>query len=139
MVRLLLGVLKGAVIGAGLGLLAERIGLGATGGGWGYVLYGLVGFLVGLIVGRPIWSHLMDKGSTVWTSVLKGMFGFGIGAGLYWVASRGLGDPVLAFAGQARPLTGWTYVFGGLVGAIYGAWVEVDDAPPPKAARDGKK
>jgi hypothetical protein len=134
MVRLLLGLLKGAVIGAGLGYLADRIGLT---GGWGTVVYGLIGFVVGLVVGRPIWSHILDRGSTVWTSVLKGLFGFGIGAGLYALASRALGDPVVAFAGEARPLTAWTFVFGGIVGALYGAWVEVDDAPPPKP--DDKK
>ncbi len=127
MVRLLLGLLKGAVVGAALGFGAEQLGLG---GGWGYLVYGLVGFVVGLVVGRPVWSHLLDKQSTVWTAVLKGLFGFGVGAGLYALAHKVLGDPMLAVAGQARPLTGWTYVFGGIVGAIYGAWVELDDAPP---------
>src|SRR5687767_10793919 len=135
MVRLLLGVLKGAAIGAGLGFLVERIGLG---GSWGYVVYGLIGFVVGLVVGRPIWSHLLDKSSTVWTSVLKGLFGFGVGAGLFALASKAIGDPVLALAGQARPLTAWTYIFGGIVGALYGAWVEVDDAPPPRTDKDAK-
>jgi hypothetical protein len=129
MVRLLLGLIKGALIGGGLGFLAFQLGLG---GGWGYVIYGLVGFAVGLVVGRPIWSHLLDKSSTVWTSVLKGLFGFGVGAGLYALAAKALGDPILALAGESRPLTAWTYLFGGLVGALYGAWVELDDAPAPK-------
>ncbi len=128
MVRLLLGLLKGAVVGAALGFGAEQLGLG---GGWGYLVYGLVGFVVGLVVGRPVWSHLLDKQSTVWTAVLKGLFGFGVGAGLYALAHKVLGDPMFAIAGAPeRPLTGWTYVFGGIVGAIYGAWVELDDAPP---------
>src|SRR6266545_1336355 len=129
MVRLLLGLLKGAAVGAALGFGAEQIGLA---GGWGYIVYGLVGFVVGLVVGRPFWSHLLDRKSTVWTSVLKGLFGFGVGAGLYALGHKVVGDPVLALAGQARPLTAWTYLFGGLVGAIYGAWVELDDAPPPR-------
>ncbi len=131
MVRLILGLLKGVVIGAGLGFGAEQIGLD---GGWGYVVYGLVGFAVGLLVGRPIWSHLIDKGSTIWTSVLKGLVGFGVGAGLYALAHRVIGDPSFALAGQpARHLTEWTYVFGGLIGGLYGAWVEIDDAPAKKA------
>jgi hypothetical protein len=135
MVRLLLGLLKGAVVGAALGFAAEQIGLAD---GWGYVVYGAIGFVVGLVVGRPIWSHLLDRSSTVWTSVLKGLFGFGVGAGLYALGHKVVGDPTLAFAGQARPLTAWTYVFGGIVGAIYGAWVEIDDAPPAPEA-DAKK
>jgi hypothetical protein len=130
MVRLILGLLKGAVIGAALGFGAEQIGLE---GGWGYVIYGLVGFAVGLLVGRPIWSHLLDKGSTIWTSILKGLVGFGVGAGLYALTVKVLGNPILAINGDARPLTGWTYVFGGLVGAIYGAWIEFDDAPAKKS------
>lgn len=128
MLRLLLGLLKGAVVGVGLGFAADQVGLG---GGWGYVIYGIIGFVVGLVVGRPIWSHLLDKGSTVWTSVLKGLFGFGVGCGLYALASRFF-DPVLAIAGQARPLTAWPMIFGGALGALFGAWIEVDDAPPAK-------
>jgi hypothetical protein len=136
MVRLVLGLLKGAVIGAALGFGAEQIGLE---GGWGYVLYGLVGFVVGLLVGRPFWSHLLDKGSTIWTSVLKGLVGFGVGAGLYALAHKALGDPAFALAGQApRQLTDWTYLFGGIVGGIYGAWVELDDAPA-KSEKDASK
>jgi hypothetical protein len=130
MVRLILGLLKGAVIGAALGYGAEQIGIGD----WGYLVYGVIGFAVGLFVGRPIWSHLLDKSSTVWTSVLKGAFGFGVGVGLYAIAAKAVGDPQLAIAGQSRHLTQWTYVFGGLVGAIYGAWLELDDAPPKKDA-----
>ncbi len=136
MLRLLLGLLKGAVVGAALGFAADQIGLG---GGWGYVIYGIVGFAVGLLVGRPVWSHILDKGSTIWTSILKGLMGFGVGAGLFAVGHKLLGDPVIAVAGQARPLTGWTYVFGGLVGALYGAFVEVDDAPPAKEAAPQQK
>ncbi len=135
MVRLILGLLKGAAIGAALGFGAEQIGLD---GGWGYVLYGLVGFAVGLLVGRPIWSHLLDRSGTVWTSVLKGLFGFGVGIGLYAIAHKAVGDPTLALAGESRPLTAWTYVFGGLVGAVYGAWVEIDDAPA-KTDKDAGK
>jgi hypothetical protein len=131
MLRLLLGLLKGAVVGAALGFAADQIGLA---GGWGYVVYGVIGFAVGLVVGRPVWSHLLDKSSTVWTSVLKGLFGFGVGAGLYALGHKVLGDPKLALAGMTRPLTDWTYIFGGLVGAVYGAWVEVDDAPAAKEA-----
>jgi len=72
MVRLLLGLLKGAVLGAGLGFAADKVGLT----GWGYVVYGLIGFVVGLVVGRPIWSHLLDKGSTVWTAGSSGPAGW---------------------------------------------------------------
>ena len=129
MVRLLVGLLKGVVVGAGLGFGAFQIGLS---GHLGYLVFGLIGLAVGLVAGRPIWSHLLDKTSTVWTAVLKGLMGFGVGAGLYALGHAALGDPSLAIAGETRPLTAWTYLFGGIVGALYGAWVEVDDAPAKK-------
>ena len=134
MSRLILGFLKGAVIGGGAGYGAYSVGLG---GGWNYVTFGLIGFLVGLFVGRPVWAHLLDKKSTVWTSVLKGVFGFGIGVGLYALAHKVAGDPSLALGAERRPLTGWTYLFGAAVGALYGAWVEVDDTPSSPAAGGG--
>src|SRR6185503_19761222 len=104
MVRLLLGLLKGAALGVGLGFAADNVGLAE---GWGYLVDGIVGFVVGLVVGRPIWSHLVDRSSTVWTSVLKGLFGFGVGCGLYALGHHVVGDPRLAFAGETRPLTSW--------------------------------
>jgi len=133
MVRALLGLVKGAVVGAGVGFGAFHLGLG---GGWGYFVYGAIGFLVGLLVGRPVWSHAADREGTVWTSVLKGLVGVGVGIGLYAIARFAVGDPVLALAGEARPLTSWTYVFGGAVGALYGAFVEADDAPAAKKEKD---
>jgi hypothetical protein len=138
MVRLLLGLLKGAVIGAGVGYGAEQLGLG---GGWGYLIYGAVGFLVGLLVGRPFWSHLLDKDpdATVWTSVVKGIVGVGIGVGLYALVSKVLPEPVITMAGDARSLTDWPFIFGGLVGALYGAFTELDDTPRPKRDETASK
>jgi hypothetical protein len=130
MVRALLGLLKGAVIGAGVGFAAFHLGLE---GGWGYLVYGAVGFVVGLLVGRPIWSHAADREGTVWTSVLKGIVGVGIGVGVYALGRFALGDPSFTIAGETRHLTEWTYLFGALVGAIYGAFVEADDAPKKDA------
>jgi hypothetical protein len=128
MVRLLLGIVKGAVVGGGVGYGAYALGLH---GGWGYLVYGVIGFLVGLLVGRPVWSHMLDKSSTIWTSVLKGIFGFGIGVGLYALLHK-VWDPSLTLQGITHTLTDWTFLFGGAVGAIYGAFLELDDAPEPK-------
>ncbi len=135
--RLLIGLIKGAVIGGALGYGAHQLGLE---GGWAYVIYGLVGFAVGLFVGRPIWSHLIDRKSTVWTSLLKGIFGFGVGVGLYALAHNVLPDPAFTLAGETHQLTGWPYLFGGMIGALYGAWIEVDDAPAAESedAKGGK-
>jgi hypothetical protein len=135
MVRLVLGLVKGAVIGGGLGYGAYRLGIG----GLGWVLYGAICFVVGMFVGRPIWSHLADKESTIWTAILKSLFGFGIGVGIYFLVHKAAHDPSLALGGETHPLTGWPYLFGGALGGVYGGWVEVDDAPPKKAPQASGK
>jgi hypothetical protein len=124
--RLLLGLVKGAVIGAGIGYGAYSLGWG---GGFHWVTYGLVGAFVGLLVGRPIWSHLLDKQSTAVTSLLKAIVGFGIGCGIYALVAKAWGAFDVTLAGETRKLYDWQYLFGGLLGGVYGAWVEVDDAP----------
>lgn len=132
MLRLLLGLVKGAIIGAGVGYGAYRLGLGS---GWNFLVFGTIGLLVGLFVGRPIWAHLFDPKSTVWTGVLKGLFGFGVGVGLWALASRVLPDPKLALGGgDAEPLSHFPFALGGIIGVLYGVWVELDD-PPVKRDR----
>jgi hypothetical protein len=134
--RLLLGLLKGGIIGGGVGYGAYALGLG---GGFHWITYGVVGALVGLLVGRPIWSHLLDKGSTSWTAIIKGMFGFGVGVGLYALAAKVWGGFDLSLMDETRLTHDWQFVMGGAIGALYGAFVEVDDAPAPKAADAPKK
>jgi hypothetical protein len=137
--RLLLGLLKGAIIGGGLGYGAFALGLG---GSWLWLIYGAIGAMVGFWVGRPIWAHLTDKQSTIWTSVLKAVFGFGVGVGLWALGAKAAGDPVIDLqflSTTPRPLTAWQPVFGALVGALYGAWVEMDDPPGKRADKGAAK
>lgn len=136
MLRLLLGLLKGGVIGGAVGYGAYALGLG---GAFHWITYGVVGALVGLLVGRPVWSHLLDKGSTSWTAIIKGMFGFGVGVGLYALAAKVWGGFELSLMDETRLTHDWQFIMGGAIGALYGAFVEVDDAPPPKAADAPKK
>lgn len=136
MLRLLLGLLKGGVIGGAVGYGAYALGLG---GAFHWITYGVVGALVGLLVGRPVWSHLLDKGSTSWTAIIKGMFGFGVGVGLYALAAKVWGGFELSLMNETRLTHDWQFVMGGAIGALYGAFVEIDDAPPPKVADAPKK
>ncbi|HLU68989.1 MAG TPA: hypothetical protein VKZ63_22055 [Kofleriaceae bacterium] len=135
MLRLLLGLIKGLAIGGAVGYGAYTLDLG---GGFHWVTYGLVGALVGLLVGRPFWSHLLDKSSTTWTAVLKGIFGFGVGAGLYALVAKAWGGFDLSLMEETRRVQDWQFVLGGAIGALYGAFVEVDDAPRPKAAAEAE-
>lgn len=125
MVKLLVGILKGAVIGAALGYGAHALGQ-ATGFGNPWLTFGMIGALVGLFVGKPIWSLIRDKNATIWISVLKSAFGFGIGCGLYALVARAI-SPVW-MVGDGYNVFTWSPTLGGAIGAIYGGFVELDDA-----------
>jgi hypothetical protein len=135
--RLILGLIKGLLIGGGVGFAAYRLELTE---GWHWITYGVVGALVGLLVGRPFWSHLFDKNSTVFVALLKGIVGFGVGVGLYAVVAKlwgGMDIPIAAL-NETRNLYDWQFLLGGGIGGLYGAWVEIDDAPAKQASDDKK-
>ncbi len=125
--RILLGVLKGAIVG---GLLGGALWFFETGGdlgndeaSWAWLrwpLYGAIGLLTGLVSGRPPWA----KGYVWVSSLLKGVFGFGVGVGLYF-----LGNYLLqSFEPFGRLATEWYFGFGAAVGVIYAVFIEIDDS-----------
>lgn len=124
MVKLLVGILKGAVIGAALGYGAFALGQ-ATGFANPWLTYGLIGVFVGLFVGKPIWTLIRDKNATSVVSILKAAFGFGLGCGLYALIARVWG-PTLEISGYN--VFAWSPTLGGAIGAVYGGFVELDDA-----------
>lgn len=124
MVKLLVGILKGAVIGAALGYGAFHLGE-ATGFDNPWLTFGLIGALVGLFVGKPIWSLIRDKNATSWVAILKSAFGFGIGCGLYALVTRAI-SPHWVISGY--DVFSWQPTLGGAIGAVYGGFVELDDA-----------
>jgi hypothetical protein len=134
MLRVLLGILKGAVIGGAIGYGASRVGLGH--GATGYLIYAGTGFLVGLVCGKAIWRQ-----ETLWTPALKGLFGAGILSGLYWGATKVLGHmmPPLAlpssFAPPATALIDLPQLLAPALAVVYGVFVEVDDGGDAKAAK----
>lgn len=121
--KLLVGLVKGAVIGAGVGYGALTLA-NATGFSNGWLTFGIVGMLVGLVVGRPLWSLIRDKSATTWVGALKAAFGFGVGCGLYALVAKAWG-PTFEIAGVPAQ---WPPLVGGVIGAVYGAFVEIDDA-----------
>jgi hypothetical protein len=135
-VKLLVGLLKGAVIGGGIGYGAFALA-DATGFSNAWLTYGLIGVFVGLLVGRPIWSLIRDQSSTTFTAVLKALFGFGVGCGLYAIVAKAWSPAALQVGGH--DIFSWAPTLGGAIGAIYGAFVEVDDAVgDDKAAKEKK-
>lgn len=132
MVKLLVGLLKGAVIGGAIGYGAFALGQ-ATGFSNGFLTYGAVGLLVGLLVGRPLWSLIRDKASTTWVGIIKGLVGFGVGCGLYAIVAKAWAPAPMNVGGYN--LFGWPPMLGGIIGGLYGAFVEVDDASGEDAQR----
>lgn len=144
MVKLLVGLLKGAVIGGAVGYGAYALGE-TTGFYNAWLTMGLIGALVGLFVGKPLWALLKDKNQTNIIAILKGVFGFGVGCGLYALYAKAWGpDPQLLGEFDGNPIAYWAPVLGAAIGAVYGGFVELDDsigddasAPKRKQIADG--
>jgi hypothetical protein len=156
-VKLLVGFIKGAVIGGGVGYGAYAL-MNATGFSSAWLTYGVIGALVGLFVGRPLWSLIRDSEATTFTSLLKAGFGFGVGCGLYALLSKVWNPSPLEISSWNIPnVFGFTPAVGGAIGGVYGAFVEIDDgigdggkdkkklaekssekSGPAKASRDSK-
>ncbi len=125
MIKLLVGILKGAVIGGALGYGVYALGeVPVLGNPW--ILYGLIGAFVGLFVGRSIWSLIRDKNTTSVIAFLKSGCGIGIGCGLYALIVKAWG-PELTIS-TIPNVFAWPPTLGGLIGAVYGGFVELDDA-----------
>jgi len=136
MVRLLLGIIKGGLIGAALGFAATR--LGVTGGTLAFALYAAVGFVVGLVCGKALWRQ-----ETLWTPALKGLFGAVVTTGLYWGATKlfgGLRLPITAQLGLPnQPVVGVPLLLAPVLGIVYGVFVEIDDGEKKAADAAAKK
>lgn len=125
--RLFIGLFKGSIVGGllggGLWYLETGGNLGAPGAPLSWLrwpLYGLVGLIAGLVSGKPPWA----KGSAWVSSILKGLFGFGLCVGIYFLLDYLVG--AMSFMG--RPVTAWYFAVGAALGAIYSAFIEVDDS-----------
>ena len=123
-------MVKGLVIGAAIGAGAMQLQLGG-GGGFDWITFGVVGLFVGLLVGKPLWAQIMDKNSTTVVGMLKAVFGWGVCVGVYALVAKAWGPsgPSFDILGEgARPFWAWQPVMGGIVGAVYGGFVELDDS-----------
>jgi hypothetical protein len=129
-VKLLVGLLKGAIIGGGIGYGAFALAE-ATDFGNAWLTYGLIGAFVGLLVGRPIWSLIRDQSATTVVALLKAAFGFGIGCGLYAIVAKAWAPGPLVIGGYDA--FSWPPILGAAIGAVYGAFVELDDSIDDKS------
>jgi len=82
--------------------------------------------LVGLICGKPLW-----KQETIWTPILKALFGAGVGLGLSILGRKFLGSTFVSISAipgaLVHPLGEVPALLAPIVGAAYGIFVEFDD------------
>ncbi len=133
--RLLLGILKGLLIGGTIGALVHFVGEGASLGGWlNYPLYAGVGALSGVLAGRAPWK----PGAWI-ASILKGAFGLGIGIGLYALGAWLFKADFSLLGSTPAPLAHHPLIFAPLVALLYSTFVEIDDGgeQPEEAGATG--
>jgi len=128
-VRVIYGLLKGGIIGGGLGFGFMQLPGLAQAGFMHYLLYGVIGALVGFVAGRPFWRH-----DTLWTPIVKAVVGFAVCLGLYALVAKAFGDPKLTFIGANVTASSLPYALGAAIGVVYGVFVEVDDGGKEKKA-----
>jgi hypothetical protein len=122
--RIIVGLIKGAVVGGGVGYGLLR--LGWTSAAFAYLACAVVGALVGVVAGRAPW-----KAETIWTPALKMIVGAGIGVGLaalglhFFPDSEVTVKPLHAALEQVPLRSG--PILAPLIGVLYGAFIEWDD------------
>ena len=131
--RALLGLIKGLIVGGGLGY--GLLKLGNPDNVLVYIICGLVGAVVGVLCGRPPW-----RAETFWTPIIKMVFGFGVGAGLYALGHRYVPNLYVSVQGFADsvPLRSGA-ILATAIGGLYGLFVEVDDGGSPSAQASKRK
>jgi len=125
MLRVILGLIKGAIVGGGVGYGLLR--LGWTGSLFAYLACAVVGAVVGLVAGRAPW-----KAETAWTPVVKMIVGAIIGAGLCALGLNFLPDQTFTVAQLGALHVRSGVMLAPAIGILYGIFVEVDDGGSKK-------
>jgi hypothetical protein len=135
MLRVVIGLLKGALVGGAVGY--GLLHLGWTSGLIAYLACAVVGAGVGLVAGRAPW-----RAETLWTPLVKLIVGAGVGVGLCAVGYKVLPDASLHLAGLGTVSLHSGALLSPIVGVLYGIFVEVDDGggkADPEQKRERKK
>ncbi|AKT36256.1 hypothetical protein [Chondromyces crocatus] len=140
--RLLIGIVKGLIVGALIAFGLGQLGLGAPGALFAYVAAAVTGILVGLVAGKPIWA----KDARI-EAGMKAFVGALLAAGLMYVTRRWLTMSVPPQLATVAGPTGGETAFGGLaitslpaIAALLAGFYEVDNTPEDEApsANEGK-
>jgi hypothetical protein len=136
--RLLVGILKGLVVGGLLGFGLAKLGFVAPGAVIAYLGAALSGVLIGLVAGKPIWA----KDARI-EAGMKAFVGALLACGLMYAARRWLTVPLPMSIGElGRTATGEPGTLGSLavtslalVTAVLGGFYEADNTPETEQAK----
>lgn len=145
--RLILGIVKGLIVGGLLGFGLAKLGFAAPPAIVAYLAAALAGVLVGLVAGKPIWA----KDAKI-EAGMKAAVGALLGAGLMYAARRWLTLPApvpLGELGGANlslgEAAGSSGTIGGLaitslaaIAALLGGFYEADNDPSDEATPGAK-
>src|SRR3954468_1202781 len=87
--RLLIGIVKGLIVGGLVGFALAKLGMAAPGALIAYAAAGVTGILIGLVAGKPIWA----KDAKI-EAGMKAFVGALLGAGLMFAARKWLTFPM---------------------------------------------
>jgi hypothetical protein len=127
--RFFLGLIEGLVIGLGLAIASARgLGLTTPGSATAAALAALVGCLVGLVAGRPVWARNAKT-----EALLKAFVGGLVAAGLSLALGRWLSAPVdlSPFALGAGPVGKLLAVSLPAIACALSLFFELDDTGSP--------
>ena len=127
--RLIVGLIKGLVVGGAAAYGALRLGL--VTGFWTLVCCAVIGAFVGIIAGKAPW-----KAETLWTPAIKALFGAIVGVGLGAAVLYVLPDRSLFSIEGLGALSLHSPVVLPVIGALFGAFVELDDGGDSKKDDD---
>lgn len=136
--RLLIGIVKGLLVGGLLGFGLAKLGIAAPGAVIAYLAAAMAGVLVGLIAGKPIWA----KDAKI-EAGMKAFVGALLGAGLMYAARRWLTMPLPVVLGPLSAandslgeLATSTGTVGGMaitslaaIAGVLGGFYEADNDP----------
>lgn len=131
--RLLFGIVKGLLVGGLLGFgLTQIPGFASSLPAWiAYVAAPVVGIIVGLIAGKPIWA----EGGKI-EAGLKAGAGALLGALLMWGVRSLLGGVNLSALGvQGASLGTYAITSLAIVASTLGAFYDADNTPEPADAK----
>lgn len=145
--RLIVGILKGLVLGSLIGFGLLKLGMAFPSAVVAYLAAALTGVLIGLVAGKPIWA----KDARIEAGMKAGV-GALLGLGLMFAARRWLTMPVpeglLSVTGataqaEAGAASLGTFAMTSLaaIAAVLGGFYDADNTPEPEKAegKDEKK